>query len=244
MQSTIVYNDDAKGWTSRFSYIPDWLCKLNNRFFSIKDGQLWLHNDENNNVRNNFYGVQHSSSITTVINEENSEDKIFKTLVLESNKPWSATIKTRLSESTIKVNEFNQRESRWFSHIRKNENANDFHGNAAIGIGLFTNVNVLLLTLTVYELSDLICVDDQVYQINGNTNELIGTIVNINGNVLTLNSFNGVTIVPNAYNFATKNARIEGSEIRGHSAEITLVNNENTPVELFAIESNIVKSYV
>jgi hypothetical protein len=34
-------------------------------------------------------GVQYGSKITTVINEANSEDKIFKNIVLEGNKPWN-----------------------------------------------------------------------------------------------------------------------------------------------------------
>jgi hypothetical protein len=64
------------------------MTKLNNRFFSLK-WAIVLHNDETNPIRNNFYGVQYGSKITTVINEANSEDKIFKNIVLEGNKPWN-----------------------------------------------------------------------------------------------------------------------------------------------------------
>jgi hypothetical protein len=77
-----------QGWTS-FPFVPDFMTKLNNRFFT-KNGQLYLHNDETNPIRNNFYGVQYGSKITTVINEANSEDKIFKNIVLEGNKPWNS----------------------------------------------------------------------------------------------------------------------------------------------------------
>jgi hypothetical protein len=72
-----------------------------------------LHNDETNPIRNNFYGVQYGSKITTVINEANSEDKIFKNIVLEGNKPWNVVIKTNLAESSIASSEFNARESRF-----------------------------------------------------------------------------------------------------------------------------------
>jgi hypothetical protein len=55
------------------------------------------------------------------------------------------------------------------------------------------------------------------------------------------------TIIPpkiGQFSFAKKNSRIEGGDIRGYYAEITLVNSNTSPVELFAIESNIIKSYV
>jgi hypothetical protein len=240
-QETISYSDNVDGWTSFHTYNPDMLCKLNNRFFSIKDGQLYLHNDQDNSVRNNFYGEQFNSKIVTVINDSNSEDKIFKTIVLEGNKAWETKIRTNLTESTIKKGEYNHRESRFFAHTRGNETVNELHGNMTQGIGVIVSRTGLVITYG--NVSELINIGDSLYQLNGSVNEFIGTITSKTAITITVNA---ITTAPvNGYfSFATKNARVEGGNVRGYYAEITLENNDTDAAELFAIESNIIKSYV
>jgi len=238
---TLTYSDKSKGWTSFHSYLPDWMCRLNNRFFSIKDGQLWLHNDETNPIRNNFYGVQYDSKIVTVINEAPTEDKIFKTIVLEGNKPWDVELKTNLTESTIKKSEFNTRESRHFAHTRQNEDVADLHGHAAQGIGVI--ISTAGLTITYPTLSQIVSVGDNLYQLNAGAEELIGEIDSIVNGVVTVTAII-TTPVPGYYSFAKKDSRIEGAALRGYYAEVTLTNDDTTEVELFAINSNIVHSGV
>lgn len=240
-KKTLTYSEIVKGWTSFFSYQPDILCKLNNRFFSIKDGQLYLHNDQTNPVMNNFYGVQYSSQIDTVINEANSDDKIFKTMVLEGNNSWNVAVKTNMANSTVKSTEFNQRESRHFAYLRKNEDSSDLHGNAAQGIGVIVSFTGLKITFS--SVSDFVSVGDQLYQLNGSVKEFIGVITMKEKNVLTLDSFEK-TPVAGFYSFSKKNARIEGGEIRGYYMEVALTSTGNSKSELFAIESNVIKSYV
>ncbi len=240
-KETISYSDKAKGWTSFHSFIPDWMAKLNNRMYSIKDGQLWLHNDESNPVRNNFYGEQYNSKIIAIFNEAPSDDKIFKTINLEGNLPWDVTVRTNYTESTITKEEFNHRESRWFAYTRKNENQNDLTGHTAQGIGVI--LSSVGLTITFGKISNMISEGDVLYQVNGSVNEIIGTITSIAGNVITVDAV-ATPPVSGYFSFAKKNARIEGSEIRGYYMEVELENDDTVPVELFAINTNAVKSYV
>lgn len=240
-QETLTYGNDVKGWTSFHDFLPDWFTRCNNRFFTIKDGNLQLHNDEDNPIRNSLYGVQVNSEITTILNPDNSEDKIFKTIALESTHAWQANIKTNFSESNIKKSEFNQRESRWFSYIRKSENKNDLHGGVAQGIGVILSNNINNITFA--EVSPMVCIGDSLFQLNGNAEENIGIITNVTGNIITVSSIL-TPVINGLFSFSIKNARVEGSEIRGYYAELKLVNNETTYSELFAIESNIIKSYV
>jgi len=176
-QHTVSHSEKSEGWTSFWGFIPDLMLKLNNRFYSIKNGQLYLHNDESV-PRNNFYGVQHTSKIDTVFNEDNGQDKIFKTMVLESNKPWDVAVETNMANSTIKKEEFNQRESHQFAYLRKNENANDLHGNTANGIGVILNVTTVgsTRTITYSSISNYISTGDKLYQLNGNEQEFLGII--------------------------------------------------------------------
>lgn len=240
---TRAYSEEVKGWRTKYSFIPDWMCSLDNRFYTIKNGQLWEHHDQDNAVHNNFYGTQYSSIITTVFNEAEADDKIFKTLVLEADQKWDAEIITNYTESTITAEEFNTRESRQFSFMRKNENTDDLRGHTAQGIGVI--VSSATTTIQFGRLPGLIDIGNQLYQINGTAHELIGTItvVNMTANTITVNA---ITTAPvnGYYCYAKKNARVEGGEVRGRYAEVTLTNDNTDQGELYAITSNAVKSFV
>ncbi len=240
MSKTITFSEKSKGWTSFWSYVPDLMLKLNNRFYSIKNGQLHLHN-EDTGESNTFYGVKYPSKVKMVINELGSEDKIFKTIVLEGNKPWDIALKTNLANSTIKSTEFQLRESRYFAHTRKNENENDFHGNTVQGIGVIQSVNGLEIRFNA--VSHFVSTGDVLYQLNGAANEIIGTIETVVGNIVTVTA---ITTTPTVglYSFSKKNARIEGSEIRGYYMEVELTNNDSEQVELFAVNTNAAKSSI
>ena len=68
---------------------------MNNYFYSFNGGNLWRHNT--NELRNNFYGQQFNSEITSVINELPLASKLFKTINLQSDEPWNVTLKTDLN---------------------------------------------------------------------------------------------------------------------------------------------------
>jgi len=89
----------------------------------------------------------------------------------------------------------------------------------------------------------MVNVGDELYQLNGSTPELIGVISNITDTTITVS---GIVTTPVALRFCyvLKNARIQGSELRGYYAKVTLENNDSQMVELFAVNSNIIKSYV
>ena len=243
MKQTLTHSEDNKGWTSFWEYFPDGFLNLNNKFLTIKDGQLWLQNDESNPIKNNFYGQQKKTSIKTVFNEAMAEDKIFKTLVQESNEKWRAILKTNLTEGEIKKTEFNTRESRQFSFIRGNEASGNLHGNTAQGIGVIVSVSTTNITYST--IPDLISIGDILYQLNGANQQIIGTITAINRttNVITVNTITTTPVV-GLYSFSLKNSRVEGEEMRGYYMEVTLENEDTTDGELFAISTNAIKSYV
>ncbi|MEN9655118.1 MAG: Cellulophaga phage phi46:3 [Bacteroidota bacterium] len=243
MPKTISHSEENKGWTSFWNFVPDWFIRLNSNFLTIKEGQLWLHNDINNLKMNVLYGVKVDSKIKTVINEAMIEDKIFKTLVLESDEKWEAVLTTNLTNGVIKASEFNTRESRQFSFIRGNEEGGSLQGNAAQGIGTITNVTGNQITFGT--IPDLVNVGDLLFQINGSLQQLIGVIQGINKttNVITVAS---ITTAPQVgfYSYAQKNSRIEGEEMRGYFMEVELINTTDTNSELFGVSTNAVKSYV
>ena len=243
MQYTISHSERNKGWNSFWSYLPDLFLRLNNRFYTIKQGQLWIHNDVDNPVRNNFYNSQYASSVKTVVNDVMAEDKIFKTLVLESNQKWDALLATNLTDSSLDSSNFNTRESRQFSFIRGNEDSGSLNGNAVQGIGVITNIDGVEISFSY--IPDLISVYDILYQLNGEAQEEIGLITDINRETNTV-IIDSIVVAPQTgfFSYAKKDSRVEGEEIRGYYLEVELSNNNTEEGELFAVSTNVAKSYV
>ena len=244
MANTITYDDGAKGWTSFHSWIPDWMSRLNNRFFTVKDGQLYIHNDEDNPVRNNFYGVQYATSLTYIINTEPSVIKVAKTINTESNKAFDVTIKSYLNDetdsitqSTIDVNEFINKEGKWYAYTRRNELSGDYSAKDVYGLGRVQEIvgNNLQFTAPYSRVS--ISVGDEIRGESG-----------VLGNVVYLVDDTNITLdatpvsVPNEFVFGLKNSRIEGSAIRGYNFEVTLTDESTTRTELYAVSSEMFKS--
>lgn len=240
MPKNISFSEKNNGWTSFHSFIPDAMTRLKNRFFSIKNGQLWLHNDKDNPVRNNFYGVQYNSEVKMIFNSDPDIDKIFKTLVLEGNVSWYATYKTNYTEGYIKDTEFNKKESRWFGYTRKNEVA-DYTGLSTQGIGNILSVNGLEVVFA--NISEAVSVGDILHQYTGSETIPIGEIDNIQSNTITLVSIINAPI-EGTFALSIKNTRVEGSEIRGYYLEVNLSCSETGKAELFAINTNAVKSKI
>ena len=80
---TISFSEKTKGWTSFKSFIQEDGQSLNNKYYTWKKGDLWLHH--NNPTRNNFYDEQHQSEFVVILNEEPSMVKSFNTLNYEGS---------------------------------------------------------------------------------------------------------------------------------------------------------------
>ena len=116
---TVTYSPRSKGWSSFFSYHPDWMLGLNSTFYTWKNGNLYEHDASNN--RNSFYVnfasnqnpkpyFNYPSTITTIFNQDPTTNKMFKTVALESTQPWSASIVTDLNSGLVQVPEYIEKE--------------------------------------------------------------------------------------------------------------------------------------
>tara|TARA_R100001198_G_scaffold2756_2_gene1781 strand:- start:9473 stop:15475 length:6003 start_codon:yes stop_codon:yes gene_type:complete len=76
--TTVCFDEKINGWPSFKSFIPEAGVSLNNKYFTMYQGELWIHN---NPVRNSFYGAASAqSSVTLLINDISETIKGFKTL--------------------------------------------------------------------------------------------------------------------------------------------------------------------
>lgn len=169
-----------------------------------------------------------------------TDDKIFKTFVIEGSSSWDVEIKTNLTRTSLKSTDFNKKESRYFAYLRGNEQEGDLNGNAqGVGICQSNDSNTLFFK----RVSEFTNIGDQLFKLDGDKPVLIGTVVNKTEVSIQVDS-NLVDIYNGFFILSSKNARVEGGEIRGYYADIEMENNDDKQVELFAISSNIIKSYV
>ena len=90
---TLSFDETVKGWTSTFTYKPNYLISLNNNFFTTKDGAIYKHYElmPNISARGMFYGQYNGSSVVFVFNGAPSMVKNFQTINYEGDTGWSMT---------------------------------------------------------------------------------------------------------------------------------------------------------
>jgi|5_EtaG_2_1085323.scaffolds.fasta_scaffold00196_42 hypothetical protein len=117
---TLTYSESAGGFPSFYSYIPDKIIGMNNYLYTFKQGNLYRHNV--NSVRNSYYDLVAESlpsSITSVFNASSLENKLFKTISLESDDAWKAALSTDIqSGANIDSTFFEKKEGAWYAYIR------------------------------------------------------------------------------------------------------------------------------
>lgn len=243
---TLAYSESVKGFPSFYSFSPQWMGSLNNNFYSFANGQLWRHYDDTNATRNSFYGTTYDSTIKLIVNQGPSDIKVVKSLVFEGNKAWGTTIKSYLNDetvdvtqSTLTVAEFLNKEGKFYGYVRRNELTGDFTAKNAYGIGEIASIASLVVTMG-DPLPNSVAIGDEVYD---STPTLIGTITAVDRtlNTVTLSAVGALS--PTDFILGLKDGRIEGSAIRGYNFEIDLVDATNLRTELFALTSNVFKSW-
>jgi hypothetical protein len=90
--STLSFDEKVSGWTSFYSYKPDQMFSLRNKFYSLKNGSLYEHHDQYS-LRGRFYSVQnvlvnYPSTITSIFNPSTGTSKTFKTIEYEGSNGW------------------------------------------------------------------------------------------------------------------------------------------------------------
>ena len=119
-------------------------------------------------------------------------------------------------------------------------------GNCTIvvsgGVGASTTVNFALTT----DIGSIISVGDELYATA--TPSIIGQVTSININLPS--GVNNITVnttvnVPTNGDFIlfSKNQNAESYGVLGHFCEFTLTNTATTSVELFAVETEVMKSF-
>ena len=146
--STVSFNEQAKGWSSFKSFIPETGISMANDYYTFKDGNLYKHHIEvdtqgDANPRNTFYNSEDAftpSSVTVLLNDEASTIKSYRTLNytgsqsqvtketsdlrtgyynLEGEDGWyTEYITSDVKNEKGYINEFIKKEGKWFNYIK------------------------------------------------------------------------------------------------------------------------------
>ena len=262
MTYTLTHSEMVDGWVSFYSYYPDWMIGMNNYFYTFKGGNLYRHNT--NATRNNFYGVQYNSLIKSVFNDAVLENKLFKTVDIQGDDVWAATLITDIQDSGyVQANWYDKKEQVYFAFIRNlgtsPANPSEYALRSLGGIGRSSSVGSLgayIYFPNNISLGSIMSIGDYLYFAippNYNAPILAGQIVAISQNVITTNtnfiqintSIPGTSpiIGQTPYFLYMKNSVAESHGVLGHYCVFTLTNTNSSKVELFQFESEVMKSY-
>ncbi len=245
---TLSYSPAVKGWPSFYSFIPEYTQGMNNYLYTFNNGQLYRHNT--NPLRNNFYGVQYNTTIKSVFNKGPLENKLFKTLILESDAPWSATLATDLPQvGSIADTYFEKKEGNYFAFIRFLETDINLLMRYANGIANVATVDATTPAATTLtfassvNIGSIISIGDMVYY--GSTPSLGGVVTALTGQVVTINTTIAGASAPSNGDFIlyVKNTVAESHGVMGHYCEYELTNTSTSKVELFSVGSESMKSF-
>jgi len=243
---TLTYSPLLEGWTSFHSYFPEWMENMNSFMYTFKNGEMWKHNS--NATRNSWYGTTYPSSVSVIFNDSPNEPKMFKTLSYDSDHKWNATVITDLSAGSMDKSYFEEKEGFYFTYIRRNTGTVDYKAMSTQGIGNASAVTLVgVATYRVdftFDIGSIMSVGDLLYVVPSGTPLVSGQITALTSNSITIVMVVGGTI-PAIGNFImfVKDAVAESYGARGYYMETTLTNTDTEAVELFAISSQIFKSY-
>jgi len=265
---TLTFSPPAEGWPSFYSFVPEWMQGMNQYFYSFSGGNLWRHNT--NETRNSYYGVNYPSTLQGVFNQEPMVNKLFKTLALEGDHAWAATFVSELQTTGfIDSDFFVEKESDWFAYLR-NQGATpaspsqEFPLRSANGVGnCLTAVVVGQVTTFGFALTlpigNIPSVGDSIYYAVPVifpavlTPIYLGQITAITVNIplgtntiVVQQDVGGGGILPAVqvnYIMTTKSLVAESHGILGHYGVFTLTNEDTEAVELFAVKSEVMKSF-
>ena len=260
---TLTYSEEAKGFPSFYSYNPDWMIGMNNYFYTFYEGNLYRHNV--NEIRNSFYGVQYSSTLKSVFNDVPLENKLFKTLAFEGDSVWESNLITDIQNSGyIDRAWLEKKEQTFFGFVRNIgeipalaseyplRSLNGIGRSSAVAIGVGTSQVDFALNVSI---GNIISIGDILYFAVGpnyDTPQLAGQVtqVNINirggiNNIVIDTTLSGtVPIVGQTpYFLFIKNSVAESHGVLGHYCVFDINNDSTSKIELFAVESEVMKSF-
>jgi hypothetical protein len=124
---TMAYSASKQGWVSEYSFDPDFLGRYANKLLSWKNGQLYLHDE--NEEWNKYYDEEDAerSKITLSFNSEIDAVKFFQSILFEATRePDEVIMSTDYGSGQVTAlfkSDFIYSENQYMSAILRDENS-------------------------------------------------------------------------------------------------------------------------
>ena len=233
---TWSYSPEVNGFLGRQSFDPDSMLRVNNEFLSFKGADVYKHNV---GPYSNFYGSLNQSTFNFNFNEDPSTRKIFKNISIEGNSAWNVDVNTDMQNGYVSYTDFVNKEGVYYSYIRGND-ALDLSTISVTGLGLVQNIVGSNYFLS--EIPNTISIGDSIYITNGS---LFGTISEIGVDYIGITPEPLISFTVNVGDFilSAKSSSIETSGIRGYYMNARFNLQTTGYVEVYAINSEVAKSF-
>jgi len=256
---TLTFSNTSEGWSSRWTYRPEWMVGLNNTFYTFKNGNLYQH--DTNTQRTVFYNEPAYFEISTIINQSPTEIKMFKTLALDSTLALDVTGYTDLDQMEMDVSQFVNKEGEWYSYIRRPITDNNLQLISAQGVGVIDSITGFELTMDsqVSNASTGDLIISATLDSNNNiiTTTQVGYVLDVIGNTISVSTNNpsppilptpGFINTPTSGNYVyiLKDPVAESYGSRGYFLDLTLSRSgveAQQDNELFAVSVSVFKSF-
>lgn len=262
MRYTLSYSPSNEGWPSFYEFYPEMMKGMNKRFYTFKGGNLYRHNEKG--VSRNLFYEGHPdfgsapSYMKLVFNDASLETKNFKTLSLESTSPWTINCFTELERGEISESYFEKKEDSFYAYIRAIETVpvlnTDLSLRSAQGLGVVDSVDITdpenAIIVYSHRIDNILSVGDILYQGDPEFN-IVGPVKTVDRENRTITvdltayppPFVTATPAAGEYTMYSKNNVAESNGVRGDYLIIEARNFLGSAQEIFAISSEVFKSY-
>ena len=139
-----------------------------------------------------------------------------------------------------------KKEGEWFTFIRSKADTVNWNLRSANGLGSASIItgpaNATIITFT-QTIGSILSIGDAIYA--KTDPELVGYVTSMTATTITVDASAVGAYIPVQGDFimSYKNSVAESHGVLGYYMEFTLTNGNTTPVELFSVGSDIMKSY-
>ena len=111
---TLGFHDNGQqsGWTSRYSFIPEFGISTLGKYYTFKEGKCWVHHN-GTAAHNNFYGTQYSSEVQFIFNDNPTSSNEWVSLNYEGTPGWDV-VKIQPDQEEDIMTSIDILDSTWF----------------------------------------------------------------------------------------------------------------------------------
>ena len=246
IRDTIAYDTGDKVWNTRYSFIPEAYEYLDNYMYTFSSGSMYRHTDQA--TRNNFFGVQASSSVKVISAFNNSMVKVANAISIEGDTAPSVVISNKnQSTRTIASGEFQLKEGNYYMDVPRSSgsvNSSNYHSIGVVSASSVVGGNLQLvfsnpINTIPFQTSGTAFITCTTSGVTGTTTYTQATI--IDNNTLRFTG-SGTAISVGVIIINVSNSSVDGDVMRSPFFTIDATFSSTSPIEIYAINMHFARS--